>query len=179
MGNYNHVMVDIETLDTISTASILSIAAIKFNPNTGEIGEKFQRYVSLQSCLDLGLTINENTLSWWAVDNSDTFKTTLVSKRYPLAKVLVELSSFLKDTTYLWGNSAKFDLGILENAYITLALDRPWNPFNERDVRTAVAFSPGTKKDTPFKGTRHDSLDDCRHQIKYLHKILKTLKVKL
>lgn len=55
----------------------------------------------------------------------------------------------------------------------------PWQWWNDRDVRTivelgkAIGFDP--KRDMPFKGTRHNALDDAIHQAKYVSAIWKKL----
>ena len=95
---------------------------------------------------------------------------------FNLDEALKGLSFFIDDNEYqVWGNSARFDCGILVNAYEKLELGVPWKHFNERDVRTLVAFKPSVKKNMWFSGTPHYAPDDCKHQIKYCHEIFKTL----
>ena len=97
----------------------------------------------------------------------------------PLAKVLQDFECFIKWFDYsslqVWGNSARFDLGILENAYSKFNVNIPWNHWNERDVRTLVAFAPEIKKNMVFEGVKHNPIDDCKHQIKYCCEIFKKL----
>ena len=80
----------------------------------------------------------------------------------------------------VWGNSARFDLGIIENAYNKCVKDKSlWNHRNERCLRTLSALYPEIKKSQPFDGVRHDALDDCIHQIKYACKTLAHIKKSL
>lgn len=72
----------------------------------------------------------------------------------------------IKNTKY-GGNSARFDLGLLENAYDKAMLSIPWKFYQERCVRTLVSFNPEIKNNLEFTGTAHNALADCYHQIKY------------
>lgn len=48
-----HIMIDLETLDTSPSAAIISIGAVKFDPATQTpLGDKFYLPVSIQSNLD-------------------------------------------------------------------------------------------------------------------------------
>src|SRR6478609_5266295 len=60
-----HVMIDLETLGTSADAVWLSIAAIQFDPHTGEIGARFNANVDLASAQKAGRTISADTLKWW------------------------------------------------------------------------------------------------------------------
>jgi hypothetical protein len=96
----------------------------------------------------------------------------------PLVEALGRLYAFVNQVgtgSKVWGNSARFDLGILEVAYTACKMVIPWQFWNERDVRTLVAFAPEIKANEPFLGDKHDPLHDCLHQIKYCHKTYKTL----
>ena len=74
----------------------------------------------------------------------------------------------------IWGNSARFDIGKLEDAYVACSYhDNPWYFRSERDVRTLVAFAPDVKANIPFEGIEHSPIDDCKHQIKYCSAIWK------
>ncbi|WP_236459807.1 3'-5' exonuclease, partial [Escherichia coli] len=79
----------------------------------------------------------------------------------------------------VWGNGASFDCVILRNSYSLTGQPVPWQWWNDRDVRTIVelgkviGFDP--KRDMPFKGTRHNALDDAIHQAKYVSAIWKKL----
>ena len=63
----NHIMVDIETLDTVQSAVVLSIGAVAFDPHTKELGEKFyvEFTTDLQAQQRLGRTISADTVTWW------------------------------------------------------------------------------------------------------------------
>lgn len=173
---FNHLMIDLETMGVRSNSSIVSLAAVEFDLETGETGEEFYKNVSLQSCVDLGLKIDPDTVMWW-IKQSEEARTSLISgKSYDIRDVLNHFSVFCDSEYQVWGNSARFDLGILANAYEMVGIQVPWNQFKERCVRTLASLEPTIKKNHVHKGTDHNALSDCYKQIGYCSKIWNTLR---
>lgn len=191
-NNLKHLMIDIETMGTTSNSVICSIAAVQFDLKTGMVGHSFFDTISIQSCLDVGLKIDADTLKWW-LGQSDKAREMLFVSNKPLPVVLIDFNTFLAETygikeggnlpdidsLQIWGNGSRFDLGILGNAFRSCGMPIPWLPWNERDVRTLVSLAPQIKKQTEFEGVKHNPLHDCLHQIDYCSKtyqyIFKTL----
>ena len=173
-------MLDLETLGNKSNSAILSIGAVEFDLETGELGREFYQRIDLQSCLDRGLIINGSTFYWWLTQNENA--------RREVAKggenLLLVLQNFTNFTSQLgnfqiWGNGVRFDVGILEDAYVACSVqEMPWNFRNERDVRTLVSFAPNIKEHYPFEGVEHNPIDDCKYQIAYCHAIWKNIRYK-
>jgi hypothetical protein len=182
MATLSHLMLDLETIDNSYTSAILSIAAVPWNPDTGAFAKKnyFYEVINLQSCFDKGLTAGGDTIEWW-FHQSENARMEAIGKnkdKLTLPQALIKFELFLN--TYktldnkgykIWGNSARFDIGILANAYKVCNLPIPWSFRNERDVRTLVQIIPDLKTKTKFTGVRHNPVDDCKHQIKYCSKI--------
>jgi len=167
-------MLDIETMGNQSYSSILSIGAVQFDLETGEIGKKFYTTVSLDSCLQTGLIINGSALEWWMKQNEQAKKDLFSGEKLHIASALYELSSFIEDISpkpIVWGNSARFDCGILTDAYNKLSLKTPWDFRDERCVRTLVSFNPSIKLSEKMVGNYHNPIDDCIYQIGYCSKI--------
>lgn len=163
-------MVDIETLGTTSYSSILSIGAVEFDILTGETGKTFDLKIDIQSCVDAGLKLNPATIMWW-MKQSDDARTKVFGKegdpkKFTLEMALKSFNAFCHKEYQVWGNSARFDLGLLENAYNAVNLPVPWDFRKERCLRTLISFAPEVKTAIPFTGTAHDAVDDCLHQIK-------------
>ncbi|RYD77409.1 MAG: 3'-5' exoribonuclease [Sphingobacteriales bacterium] len=166
---FEHLMIDIETLGTDSNSVILSLAAVEFDIATGKTGASFYKRVNLQSALDAGLKVSASTIKFW-FEQSEAARKDLFAEVEALEDVLVAFTLFANRgdvKRFVWGNSARFDLGILENAYKSFSIRVPWIHWNERDVRTLASLQPETRKEMPFTGTKHNPLDDCFHQIKY------------
>lgn len=172
---FNHIMLDIETMGNYSYSSILSIGALEFDIESGKTGKEFYVNVDLQSCMDLGLIVNASTIMWWMQQNEQARKDLSERKSLPIKDALLEFSKFCNTDYQIWGNSARFDCGILQNAYNKAGISIPWDFRKERCVRTLVSFKPEIKDNTEFNGTKHNSLSDCYFQVEYCSKIYKHL----
>jgi len=172
-----HIMLDIETMGDESYSSIISIGALEFDIETGETGREFYQKVDLQSCLDAGLTINASTVIWWMQQSYEARSEFYMGEAsIELASALCLLTLFCNNDYQVWGNSARFDCGLISDACNKLKLQLPWDFSKERDVRTLVSFNPDIKNNFVFKGTAHNALADCYHQVGYCSEIWKSLK---
>jgi hypothetical protein len=168
-----HMMLDLETMGNKSKSAIISIGAVEFDISSGETGREFYVKVNLQSCFDRGLIANGSTIEWWLMQNEEARKMAADGNGVSIAVALQQFRSFIdslgRDTVQIWGNGARFDIGILEDAHDACQLSNPWNFRNERDVRTLVSFAPKVKKKAVFNtnGIQHDPIADCKFQIMY------------
>lgn len=173
---YTDVMLDLETMGNKSNSSIVSIGAVEFNIETGETGREFYKVIDLHSCLDCGLKVNASTIYWW-LQQSEAARKRICEKGEHISTVLGNFNLWMNDCVVdvrIWGNGARFDIGILEDAYLACYLETPWNFRKEMDVRTLVAVAPEIKANMPFEGVEHDPIDDCKYQIKYCSEIWNT-----
>lgn len=171
----NHLMIDIETLGNKSFSVITSVAAVQFDIETGKTGEEFYERINIDNSLKNGLNVDGDTLRWWFKQSKEAQKefsdydgvnvTEFCDKfdRFFLESILTE--------TKIWGNSNRFDLGLLDNMYESVGRSYPWNFRHERDVRTIVSFAPEIKANCVFNGVPHNAVDDCKYQIEYVSKI--------
>jgi hypothetical protein len=173
----NHVMIDIETLSHKSNGVIISIGAVYFDINTGETGNQFYINIDPQSCIDMGLTMSASTVMWWLSQDKAAINK-LMDRQDNLITALHELALFIQPDTYLWGNSARFDLGMLNNAYDACNLPLPWKYWQERDVRTLVSFNPDLKKSI-VNDLPHDAISDCLYQIRYCSAIWNSININI
>lgn len=176
----NHIMIDLETLGNVHNSVILSIGAVEFSLSTGELGRQFYINVDEMSCREVGLKSTQSTIDWWKTQDPKVFAK-LKKGAMPIDQALDKFTTFFNSHAgggCVWGNSARFDLSILESAYKATNKEIPWRYWNERCLRTIAAFYPGLKRSTPFVGDKHYAIDDCIHQIGYLHKMWSTMKGK-
>jgi hypothetical protein len=163
------LMVDIETLGTSPNSSILVIGAVKFqrNGNLKPLKEldTFYRRIILNSCLDLGLKVDKETLEWWDKQDSNVRYEALENPdRIPLRQALIEFSTWMKPCNKVWANSPSFDCVILESAYKACNIPIPWNFWNTRDCRTLFDLANIRKYDLP-DNDQHNAIHDCYRQI--------------
>lgn len=175
-----HVMVDLETLDTAATAAVVSIGAVYFDPESGELGDTFYRAVDVASVLGSGFSVSGDTLKWW-LQQSDAARQVFSAKdSTTIQHALEEFTGFLQlhgktSDVKLWGNGAAFDNVILANAYKATGGTAPWRFWNDRCYRTVKALNPAI----PFtrEGTYHNALDDAVSQAKHLCQIFAAQRV--
>lgn len=184
---YTDVMIDLETLGRAPGVAIIQIAAVPFNINTGEISSNtFKMSIGKGPQIKFGYKWDTNTIRWWEKENSKLFKELSNSKNHYVAVAIAFQKWFrsLPDNQNIrvWGNSNRFDLGILEGWYIKsigFKFQPFWNTWLENDCRTLSNLKPEIKRNLKFIGIKHNAIDDCKHQIKYCNQTIKALKVKL
>ena len=174
-------MLDIETMGNTSNSVIVSIGAVRFDMETGETGGTFYRIVDIDSCLDAGLKVNGSTIKWWLTKSEEARKE-IVKEGIHIAQALQEFNLFIRNSIYseIWSNGVRFDIALMEDAYIALKLPVPWDFHAERDVRTLVSFAPKIQKKhaDARKDILHHPIDDCKTQIAYCSEIYNLLNLK-
>lgn len=170
-----YLMIDIETLDTKSSAALVSIGAVVFDKN-GLSNAKFYLPVDIQSSIDAGGTVSGSTLQFWTKQSNEARAVFQDKSAVPLKTALTGLKNYVYKTcssyrnVHMVGNSARFDLGIIENAYHACDLEPFWNPFLERDYRTYKEMNELDGKPKPKivrHGTHHNALDDAISQAEH------------
>lgn len=163
----NNVMVDIETLDNKPTSAIVSVGAVRFGPNGYDEYDTFYKVVDVQSCIDAGLTVSADTISWW-MKQSDQARAVFQQPGDHLVNVLIDFIGWFPAGSNLWGNGAAFDNAILSNAYAALKLQQPWDFWNDRCYRTIASMHNRRRFQ---KGIHHNALDDAISQAEHLAQI--------
>lgn len=180
-SKFNNIMLDIETLGDTPGSIVTSIGAVRFNIETGDIGEKFHQFIPLSDSINSGFTITAKTMLLWLKQSTDSLKYLtdgLESANDSLIYVLENFANFVTKDDIIWAKSPRFDCGILGYVYTKIGYDIPWDFRNERDVRTLSAKCPQVEKNWKFVGTKHDALSDCYNQIGYCSEIWKILENK-
>jgi hypothetical protein len=159
-------MVDLETLGTTADAGILSIGAVSFNLETGEIDdEAYYASISIESNMDQGRRVSEDTLLWW-LKQSSAAQQVFHEPKVILPEALEEFVEWLPKKPFMWSNGADFDLPMLAHAMTQLNIKIPWDFWNNRCVRTYKGL-PGAKAVTVLReGVHHNALADAIHQAK-------------
>lgn len=165
-------MIDLETLGTTPEAPIMSIAAVKFELD-GTIGDTFYVNILPNEWLKYDRKADGETIKWWMYQSREAVEHLFKEPKMPLLEALQNLKEFCGKGCKPWGNGSNFDISILDSAYRYFNMKSPWLFWNVRDVRTIVELNPIVKKETPFEGVKHNAIDDCIHQIKYVTEIIK------
>lgn len=179
-----HIMLDLETLDVSSSALVLSIGAVAFDPYTTAIGETF--YLELTDDLveqqTHGRTISGKTVQWWMQQSaiakrvfSEHTLVQRVSTREALERFSVFVSAHGDQHAEIWGNGADFDNIILGTLYDDFGMKRPWSFGRNRCYRTLKNLPLATKNPKAVHGVEHNALDDAITQAKHLQEIFACL----
>ena len=182
----NHIMLDIETLDTAQSAVVLSIGAVVFDPFSKQLGEKF--YVEFTNDLDtqqrVGRTVSAATATWW-MQQGAAAKQIFADpapegvRRVSTAQGLTEFASFIARNggkeAQLWGNGADFDNVIVGSLFDSFGLTKPWSYSKNRCYRTMKRLF-GENVKLHRQGVHHNGLDDAITQAVHLQEIFACMK---
>ncbi|MDC9070111.1 3'-5' exoribonuclease [Escherichia coli] len=176
----HHLMIDLETMGKNPDAPIISIGAIFFDPQTGDMGPEFSKTIDLETA---GGVIDRDTIKWWLKQSREA-QSAIMTDEIPLDDALLQLREFIDENSgeffiQVWGNGANFDNTILRRSYERQGIPCLWRYYNDRDVRTIVELGKAIDFDArtaiPFEGERHNALDDARYQAKYVSAIWQKL----
>ena len=180
--NYTDVMVDLETLGTAPGSVILSIGAVAFNADTPESSwSQFYSAPILQaSCTDLGLTVDDATVTWWRARVNETTDlrnfyedTENAYRSMHLAVAITDFKRWFPTGAALWGNGANFDNVLLRGAFKACRVPAPWAYYDDACYRTMKNRFKTQVPAPRFQGLKHDALADALHQTRHLVAILR------
>lgn len=166
-----HLMIDLATLGTAFNAPVLAIGAVYFDPDTGDLGDRFYGGIDMADACRYGRP-NGDTIRWWLGQSEDARKA-VVAGKHPAKHVFEKFQAYcLKGGQNIkpWGNGARFDIAILDYSFPRI-LDAPppWKFWNVRDCRTIKDLASKAPAFTEtLEGTAHQALDAAVHQAKWV-----------
>jgi DNA polymerase III epsilon subunit-like protein len=158
------ICIDLETLDTLPSATILTIGAVKFDPYGHEAVdhqmEPFYVKIDLSSCEPYNLTISDETIAWWAKQGPEAHKEAFEgTDRISIEDAMHQLFSFARGCKTFWSHGAGFDIVICENIFRKVGRAIPWKYHEIRDTRTI--YDLGIDNDFPDIEVKHHALQDA------------------
>ena len=172
------IMIDLETLDTKPTASILTIGAVKFDPFGDDLNskkcEKLYIKVDLDSCDRIGLTTSQDTIAWWSQQSKEAQDEAFSTEgRIPIHEAMNQLYKFCWGAQRVWSHGAAFDIVICENVFAKIQKLCPWNFWEVRCTRTL--FDIGINPNRP-PVLKHHALEDAWNQAVGVQNVMRTLR---
>jgi hypothetical protein len=172
------VMIDLETLDVLPTATILTIGAVKFDPLGRDVEEKscekFYVRVDVDSCDRLGATVSQSTLDWWAGQSQEAQNEAFdPNGRISIEDAMTQLYKFCWGAKRVWSHGAGFDVIILEWYFRKIGKAIPWSFWEVRDTRTI--FDLGINPNRP-PVLKHHALEDAWNQAVGVQNVFNTLR---
>ena len=172
------IMIDLETLDVLPTATILTIGAVKFDPFGDDVNDpkcvKFYTRVDVDSCDRLGATVSQSTLDWWANQSQEAQNEAFdPADRVDITTAMDQLYKFCWGAKRVWSHGAGFDVIILENYFRKIGKAIPWAFWEVRDTRTI--FDLGINPNRP-PVLKHHALEDAWNQAVGVQNVFKTIR---
>jgi len=160
------IMIDLETLATSPNAAVLTIGAVRFDPFNNDIGnptcEKLYIRVDLDSCDELGLEVNDDTIAWWSQQSKEAQEEAFSPEgRVHVREAFNQLYKFCWGAKRIWSHGASFDTVICENIFRKLNKAVPWKFWEVRCTRTL--FDIGINPERP-PVLKHHALEDAWNQ---------------
>ncbi|EJT8585396.1 3'-5' exoribonuclease, partial [Escherichia coli] len=124
---WTHMMIDLETMGKNPDAPIISIGAIFFDPQTGDMGPEFSKTIDLETA---GGVIDRDTIKWWLKQSREA-QSAIMTDEIQLDDALLQLREFIDENSgeffvQVWGNEANFDNTILRRSYERQGIPCPW-----------------------------------------------------
>ncbi|ELG0215391.1 3'-5' exoribonuclease, partial [Escherichia coli] len=90
-----HLMIDLETMGKNPDAPIISIGAIFFDPQTGDMGPEFSKTIDLETA---GGVIDRDTIKWWLKQSREA-QSAIMTDEIPLDDALLQLREFIDENS--------------------------------------------------------------------------------
>lgn len=172
------VMIDMETLDVLPTATVLTIGAVKFDPFGDDIAEptceKFYVRVDVDSCDRYGCTVSQDTLDWWSKQSQEAQDEAFSPDgRISIEEAMEKLYKFCWGAKRVWSHGAGFDVVICERLFRKVGRATPWSFWEVRDTRTLFDLGLDPKRPPVLK---HHALEDAWNQAVGVQNVFKGLR---
>lgn len=176
MPKFDNLMIDFETLATTADAMVVSVGAVKFNIDTGEIDPNgYYTALELDEQFLHRRRVMSGTLTWWMSPDQRPAQDVFLDKNTkPISEFLPEFADFIggaieQKNMKMWSNGASFDLPILQHLYVDNGIEPPWKFWNDSCYRTIKNLPMMKGLVLPkFDGTKHNALADAMWQAQCL-----------
>lgn len=174
------MMVDMETVSLKENAGILSLALVPFNRD-GSVNDLVPFYlaVDLTSCFMSGMDMT-GCQEWWMKQDPKAIAEIVKAEKMSIGTVINMSHTYLSNLAeqyelVMWSRGMDFDFPKLEWCFRKFVeKEPPYAYYNKRDVRTWVKELGVDESQIEFEGTKHNALDDCKHQIKLVQAAMHT-----
>jgi len=163
-----HGMIDLETLDTRPSCTVLSLGAVKFNPldSTEPHSELY-----FKICVDdqdrLGRTTSNSTIEWWSKQDPKAMEEAFdQTGAITVEDAMRQLTKWMVGVDTLWGHGYGFDITIIEDMYRNIGMPIPWNFWIVKDSRTLFGCCEKDPRKVLKQENLHNALADAYFQAK-------------
>jgi hypothetical protein len=169
-----HATIDLETLDVVPSATVLSLGAVKFDPHSdAEPHSELYLKILVDDQDRLGRTTSDKTIEWWATQDPDVMEEAFdQTDAVTVEEALRQLNKWVVGVDEIWGQGYGFDMTMLEDMYRSVGKPVPWQFWQVSDSRTITKRMPrDPRKD--MQTNLHNALADAYYQAKAIQIIFK------
>lgn len=134
------ISLDIETLSTHKNAVVASIGACRVTRDglVEHTESDFYVRLDLQSQIDAGRHVSEDTIKFWLMQNPDTSVSTFKGPSLKPVQAIEELRKYIQESEFdgVWTKGPAFDGAILESLAEQNYVEPAWHFRQHRDFRT-------------------------------------------
>jgi hypothetical protein len=163
-----HGTIDLETLDTVPGATVLSLGAVKFNPfsTTAEPHSELYIKILVDDQHAAGRTSSDSTIEWWGRQDPAIMEEAFdQTGAVTMEEALRQVSKWSMGVDEFWGQGYGFDFTMLEDMYRSIGKPIPWQFWQVMDSRTITRRMPkDPRKD--MQTSLHNALADAYFQAK-------------
>jgi hypothetical protein len=166
-------MIDLETMDTIPSAQVLTIGGVKFDPfSLSEPHSEFYYRFEIDEQEKRGRSVSKSTLKWWGNQEAEIIEEAFTpDNRTDVHTVLQNLKKWYVGCDEIWSQGS-FDVIIMEDLYRMYDEPVPWAFWTVGDSRPFIRRLPrDPRKDVKFAA--HNALEDSKVQVAALRKCFK------
>lgn len=173
---YPHCTIDLETMGNLPTSAITAIGIVMFDLLGNR--HEFEVNVDLQTGMDVGMTVQGETIMWWMSQSKQAQDALKDPKPIALGLALAMVNAYVKQhrmSSFTCWTHATFDAPILNLAFSKFGLRGPIHYREHRDIRTLTWLNRkinGVKENRKAMKeaglTAHRALDDARNQADYI-----------
>lgn len=169
-----NMMIDIETLDTRSTAVVLSVGWCFFDSNS--ISPPTHYCMDLDTQFEAGRTLSQDTLFWWMKQSEEARAAAFDPSPDRLSPdelgINLRMAIHANKVDRVWSHGPAFDMATLSS----LLGGDAWDFRSLRDTRTMAML---VQAERPQPKVPHDAGSDAEAQAKWVATMARALGVRL
>lgn len=175
LNEFEHYMIDLETLGLGPRAKILSIGIVNFNPLAMTEAQSYLRGIYLEPDITAQTyrTADESTVTWWKSQDENLIPRGTMDPGIACIKIEKFLHTHSKPPM-LWAQGTDFDISKFESFYEEyLPGEFPWKYNSKRDLRTLISVCPHVE--WPENHQKHNALADAQCQARMVWRCMNFL----
>jgi DNA polymerase III epsilon subunit-like protein len=175
LNEFDHYMIDMETLGLDPRAKILSLGIVHFSPLAMTEAQSYLRGIYLEPDISAQVqrTADVSTVAWWESQDEKLIPRGTLEPEF----VAFTAEEFLRHGTkppMLWAQGTDFDIPKFESFISDYLADKfPWKYNSKRDLRTLISVCQHIE--WPENAQKHNALADAQCQARMVWRCMNFL----